>query len=168
MKIRQATPQDYPAIATLIKTAFQTARLSDGQEQEFVAALRLTPTFNPALEFVAEVKGQLVGHVLLTRYQAEGHATRLLAPLSVDFAYRNQGIGTQLLQRAFTTAQELTTQPYLVLGGSESLLQGGGVSLAAVYQTGTTSLASSTVGQEIQPVKMKVSKRSPKHVQGSI
>lgn len=166
MKIRQAVPQDYPAIAELITEAFRTARLSDGQEQEFVASLRFLPTYQPELEYVAEDAGSLIGHVLLTRYQEESQ--KLLAPLCVAFLYRNQGIGTRLLQQAFARAQELTVQPYLVLGGSQSLLQAGEVSLAAIYQGGTTSLASCTVGQEIPPLKMTASKRSPEHVQGSI
>lgn len=163
MKIRQAVPEDYPAIAELITEAFRTARLSDGQEQEFVASLRLLTTYQPELEYVAEDAGSLIGHVLLTHYQ-EAESQKLLAPLCVAFLYRNQGIGTRLLQQAFAKAQELTPQPYLVLGGSQSLLQGTGVSLTAIYQRRTTSLASCTVGQEIQPLKSQASKRSPEHV----
>lgn len=163
MNIRQATPKDYPAIAALITEAFQTARLADGKEQEFVASLRLLPTYQPELEYVAEVGDRLVGHVLLTHYEEAGTQS-LLAPLCVAFAYRNQGIGTRLLQQAFATAQTLTAQPYLVLGASQSLLTDGAVSLAAVYQRGATSWESCTVGQEIKPLIPVALKGSSEHV----
>ena len=40
MTIRQATPEDFDAIYSLVKTAFQTAKVSDGGEQDFVLKLR--------------------------------------------------------------------------------------------------------------------------------
>ena len=40
MPIRQATPKDFDAIYSLVKTAFQTAKVSDGGEQDFVLKLR--------------------------------------------------------------------------------------------------------------------------------
>ena len=40
MTIRQATPEDFDAIYSLVKTAFQTAKVSDGDEQDFVLKLR--------------------------------------------------------------------------------------------------------------------------------
>ena len=40
MTIRQAAPQDFDAIYSLVKTAFQTAKVSDGGEQDFVLKLR--------------------------------------------------------------------------------------------------------------------------------
>ena len=39
MTIRQATPKDFDAIYSLVKTAFQTAKVSDGGEQDFVLKL---------------------------------------------------------------------------------------------------------------------------------
>ena len=40
MIIRQETPKDYDAVYTVVKTAFERAEHSDGNEQELVNALR--------------------------------------------------------------------------------------------------------------------------------
>lgn len=49
MTIRQATPEDFDAIYSLVKTAFQTAKVSDGGEQDFVLKLR-KGSYIPELE----------------------------------------------------------------------------------------------------------------------
>ncbi len=36
MVIRQERPQEFPQIYDLVKVAFQTAKVSDGKEQDFV------------------------------------------------------------------------------------------------------------------------------------
>ena len=65
MTIRQATPKDFDAIYSLVKTAFQTAKVSDGGEQDFVLKLR-KGSYIPELELVAEEDGVLIGHIMLT------------------------------------------------------------------------------------------------------
>ena len=60
MTIRQATPEDFDAIYSLVKTAFQTAKVSDGDEQDFVLKLR-KGRYIPELELVAEEDGVLIG-----------------------------------------------------------------------------------------------------------
>ena len=64
MTIRQATPEDFDAIYSLVKTAFQTAKVSDGGEQDFVLKLR-KGSYIPELELVAEEDGVLIGHIML-------------------------------------------------------------------------------------------------------
>ena len=86
MTIRQATPEDFDAIYSLVKTAFQTAKVSDGDEQDFVLKLR-KGRYIPELELVAEEDGVLIGHIMLTgasiRENGGCFGTLLLAPLSV-------------------------------------------------------------------------------------
>lgn len=67
MNIRTALKRDYETIYELVKTAFETAQVSDGTEQDFVLRLRDSSAFLPELEFVAEENGLLIGHILLTR-----------------------------------------------------------------------------------------------------
>ena len=85
MTIRQATPKDFDAIYSLVKTAFQTAKVSDGGEQDFVLKLR-KGSYIPELELVAEEDGVLIGHIMLTgasiRENGGCFGTLLLAPLS--------------------------------------------------------------------------------------
>ena len=118
--IRQATMADYPAIYQLVETAFKTARVSDGTEQDFVENLRKSDNYLPELELVAEVEGVLVGHVMLTKqviHTASGQrAALLLAPLCVAFDYRNQGIGRQLMTAVFERAVALSHDGAFLVG----------------------------------------------------
>ena len=55
MTIRKAAQEDHPSIYHLVRTAFATARVSDGTEQDFVLELRRRDAYRPELELVAEV-----------------------------------------------------------------------------------------------------------------
>ena len=56
------------------KIAFETARVSNGNEQDFVNRLRASGSYIPELALVAEENGKLVGHIMLTKtYVAIGY-----------------------------------------------------------------------------------------------
>ena len=133
MTIRQATPKDFDAIYSLVKTAFQTAKVSDGGEQDFVLKLR-KGSYIPELELVAEEDGVLIGHIMLTgasiRENGGCFGTLLLAPLSVALEWRAKGIGTALIREAisypgvpgeYTLACELTPGALRNISGAISL-----------------------------------------------
>lgn len=111
MKIRQVNKKDEKDIYEFVKIAFQTAKVSDGTEQDFVLRLRASENYIPALELVAEEEGQLIGHIMLTKQKVitqEGeYLGVLVAPLSVKLENRNQGIGKVLIQTAFEKAKAL-------------------------------------------------------------
>ena len=97
MTIRKAAQEDHPSIYHLVRTAFATARVSDGTEQDFVLELRRRDTYRPDLELVAEENGQLIGHILLTPLPVpgapEGLRGLMAAPLCVRLEDRNRGLG---------------------------------------------------------------------------
>lgn len=104
--IRPAREEDYPAVYELVKTAFQTARVSDGTEQDFVKELRRREGF--CLELVSERDGVLTGHVMLTETgvplppgeDPQHWKFVMLAPLSVRLEDRNRGLGGALIREA--------------------------------------------------------------------
>ena len=102
MTIRPAQAGDYSQIYSLVQTAFATAKVSDGTEQDFVLELRRRDTYRPELELVAEENGQLIGHILLTILPVQGAPQGLrglmVAPLCVRLEDRSRGLGGQLLQ----------------------------------------------------------------------
>ena len=103
MVIRQATQFEAPTITQLVQTAFQTAQVSDGKEQDFVLRLRDSGAYLPELELVAEKDGQLIGHIMLTKQLIQTKSGKwqehiLVAPLCVELEHRNQGIGEKLLK----------------------------------------------------------------------
>ena len=119
MTIRQATPKDFDAIYSLVKTAFQTAKVSDGGEQDFVLKLR-KGSYIPELELVAEEDGVLIGHIMLTgasiRENGGCFGTLLLAPLSVALEWRAKGIGTALIREALAKAAALGHSSAVLIG----------------------------------------------------
>ncbi len=111
MMIRRETEQDFPALYNLVKAAFQTAKVSNGDEQEFVNRLRSGGGYIPEIALAAEDDGVLIGHIMLTRIKIAGdehsYETLLLAPLSVILEHRNRGVGACLVEESFRRAREL-------------------------------------------------------------
>lgn len=116
MLIRQETEKDYRQVYKLIKTAFASAEHSDGNEQDLVSALRKGAAFVPQLSLVAEIDGQIAGHILFTEAMVGRVTVLALAPLSVLPAYQRQGIGTALIAAGHKIARGLGYPYSLVLG----------------------------------------------------
>lgn len=109
--IRPERPEDFRFLHQFIETAFQTAEVSDGNEQFFTDRLRATRNYIPELALVAIEDGEIIGHVMLTRTaiveEDARHETLLLAPLSVALEARRRGVGEALVTRALKRAVEL-------------------------------------------------------------
>lgn len=120
MVIRRETPEEFSQIYDLVKVAFQTAKVSDGKEQDFVNQLRSGGNYIPELALVAEEDGKLIGHTMLTKTYIVASdnkfETLLLAPLSVALEYRNRGIGSDLVKESFKLAKEMGYTSVLLVG----------------------------------------------------
>lgn len=120
MRIRQESEAEFPAIYELVKTAFQTAKVSNGDEQNFVNRLRAGGNYIPELALVAEEGKNLIGHIMLTKTAVKTengeHALLLLAPVSVVLERRSQGIGAKLIEEAFRLAREQGHGAVVVVG----------------------------------------------------
>ncbi|MCU0580383.1 MAG: N-acetyltransferase [Desulfobacterota bacterium] len=120
MVLRQEQEADFPAIYDLVKTAFQTAKVSNGDEQNFVTRLRAGGSYIPELALVAEAAGQLVGHIMLTRtsYTAASgpQPLLLLGPLAVILERRAQGLGGRLIQAALGRARAQGHKAVILVG----------------------------------------------------
>jgi putative acetyltransferase len=112
MKIRLESPADQDAIR-----AVTTAAFADGGEvAALVDALR---TDDPSgFSLVADVDGEVVGHVMFTRSLLDAPRrlvpVRVLSPLSVRPDRQRQGIGAALV----AAGVELVTEPLVLLEGS--------------------------------------------------
>lgn len=110
--IKQEAAEELAEIYNLIQTAFETAKVSDGDEQDFAVRLRGSKNYIPQLALVAEHEGRIIGHVMFTETyvaQPDGAQTKVLlaAPLSVLAECRNQGVGSGLMKEGFRRAKAL-------------------------------------------------------------
>lgn len=120
LTIRQEEPKDYPAVAKLLKSAFQDETHSDQNEHLLVERLRNSDAFIPELSIVAELEGKIAGHILLTKIKIwnenESFESLALAPVSVNPNHQKKGIGGQLIRAAHQKAKELGFQSVVLLG----------------------------------------------------
>jgi predicted N-acetyltransferase YhbS len=120
MNIRQENRNDYDTIYQLVRTAFETAKVKDGHEQDFVNSLRDSSKYIPELALVAEEDGSIIGHIMLSRTCVENETGKFealhLAPVSVVLEHRNQGVGSKLIQTAMKLATDMGFQAVFLAG----------------------------------------------------
>lgn len=119
--IRKEEEKDYQEVYDLVKKAFETAEVSDGDEQDYAAQLRFSENFIPDLSLVAEYKGQLIGQIMFTKTNIVQNAkvvseALLLSPLSVLIEYRKMRVGSALIQEGFKLARKLGFSIVFVCG----------------------------------------------------
>lgn len=139
MNIRPERPEEFPAIYKFVKEAFSTARVSDGDEQDFVEGLRAGENYIPELALVGEKDGALVAHIMLTRtFIRDGgnvFEALLLTPVSVLAGERNKGFGSLIIRAALEKAREMGFSAVLLVGHADYYPRFGFKSIAE-YQFG--------------------------------
>lgn len=118
LNIRPETKDDHKKITEVNDLAF-------GQKNEgrLIEKLRQTDNFIPELSLVAELNGEIIGHILfypITINSASSKFNSLaLAPMSVIQLYQHKGIGSQLIIEGLSSAKKLGHKSVIVLGHSE-------------------------------------------------
>lgn len=122
--LRPESPTDAPAIAEVTRRAFT---YNGGvRENEMIGEIHASGRFLPDLSLVAEVEGQVVGHVIVAPADLRGDEERpdrarrvlYLGPLSVLPEYQRRGIGSALM-RAVLGRLTGRPEPMVVLWGHE-------------------------------------------------
>lgn len=119
MIIRQERTEDRDAVYRVVKTAFEQAEFTDGNEHNLVEALRRSESFIPELSLVAMEGETVVGHILFTRAAVGDTEVLALAPLSVLPGYQRQGIGLALIAEGHRIARQLGYSYSVVLGHAD-------------------------------------------------
>lgn len=114
-------PSDKSDLANVMQVHVDAFGESQGHEVAQLARdLMADKTANPQLSLVAEVNGQIAGHVLLTHatITPNAHATsaQLLAPLGISSEFQQQGIGHRLVEESLSRSANNGVQLVFVLG----------------------------------------------------
>lgn len=116
--IRAERPHDHGAVEAALIAAF-TRPERQADEHILVSALRQCRGFVPELSLVAELDGQVVGHILFTEGTVGDKTVLALAPLCVLPAYQRKGIGGALINYGHNAARGLGYDVAVVLGHAE-------------------------------------------------
>lgn len=123
LTIRPETPADYDRVFEITEAAFRDLEISDHTEQHLVNRLRTSTAYIPELALVAELDGEVVGHILFTRAAIDGPdrswESLTLAPVSVAPEHQRHGIGGQLIRAGIKIARELGFDSINLVGHAE-------------------------------------------------
>jgi len=123
LTIRPETPADYARIYEITEAAFRDLDVSDHTEQDLVNRLRNSTAYIPELALVAELDGEVVGHILFTRAVIVGldrsWETLVLAPVSVAPPHQKCGIGGRLIRAGIQIARDMGFDSINLVGHAE-------------------------------------------------
>ena len=127
--IRPERPEDYEKIAQLVLQSFREGTTySDGTgEAALIDEIRNSAYYIPKLSFVAELRGEIVGHFLFSRFPLSQNPAGdrrgtgefrlvLLAPVAVRADHLREGIGRAMLTQGNEAVAEKGYAGILVEG----------------------------------------------------
>ncbi|MCE7027030.1 GNAT family N-acetyltransferase [Jiella avicenniae] len=101
----------HPEIEAISAEAFGPGRFARAAER-----VREMAPHDPALSFVAEYEGAIIGSVRLTPIMVGGAPSLLLGPLAVRPAFKNRGAGKALMRIAAEAARQKGEDSVLLVG----------------------------------------------------
>lgn len=114
--IRPETGDDETAIADITTKAFASTPYSNQKEALIIQDLRNAGALS--LSLVAEISGEIVGHVSFSKVMIDGQNLGYygLAPVSVLPAHQGQKIGSQLIEYGLNALKDLHAKGCVLLG----------------------------------------------------
>lgn len=112
MNIRLEQPQDYREVENLTREAFWNIYRPGCTEHYVLNQYRTNPDFIPELDFVMEIDGKIIGHVMFSKAEIildDGTSlpSWTFGPISIHPDYKRKGYGLKLLQYALEKAKEM-------------------------------------------------------------
>lgn len=110
--IRLETEKDYRAVENLTREAFWNVYRPGCSEHYVLHTFRSNPDFVPELDFLMELDGKLIGHIMFVRAEIEkddGEKLPIMTfgPISIHPDYQRKGYGKILLDYALDRATEM-------------------------------------------------------------
>ena len=111
IQIHEETEANYAEIPDFVGQAFQTARVTGGEERDMVIRIHKSDRFIPELSLVAETNGELVGYIMLSKTTVTNgnhvHEALLLGPVCTKVEKRNHGLGGELIKKSLIIAKNM-------------------------------------------------------------
>lgn len=131
--IRNETESDYRIVEEIARKAFYNLYIPGCDEHYLVHIMRHHEDFIPALDFVIELDGQVIGNVMYTKARLideTGTEKDILTfgPLAIDPNYHRMGFGKKLLEYSFEQAVRLGYDVIVIFGSPMNYVSRGFVS----------------------------------------
>lgn len=125
--LRSEKPEDYNKIANLNYNSFNEWHPNNYKgEPLIVSALRHSQYYDKDLSIVAELDGDIVGHVLFSIFpfivMKEKRMGAFLAPICVETKLQKQGIGKMLIEEGHKRLQDKGVSVALLYGHEDYYL----------------------------------------------
>ena len=108
--IRPEQAADYPAVAKLIVEVFRDAFGTGPQELSIVEQMRDHTAWGPVVSLVADLDGEILGHILLSPVRLAEHPDVpicTLGPVGVAKPWQRQSIGDRLIRAGLDACRTL-------------------------------------------------------------
>lgn len=121
LTIRLETEADYRNSENLTREAFWNVYCPGCKEHYVLHRYRNDSAFVPGLDFVMELDGELIGHVMYVRSAIlceDGRSVPMMTfgPISIAPAYKRQGYGKRLLDYSMEKAQAMGAGALAITG----------------------------------------------------
>jgi len=131
--IRRETEADYAAAEHITREAFWNVNVPGCNEHYYLHCMRSHRDYLPALCFVAEMDGEIVGSIHWLRAWLADEAGQekeiaTFGPLSVLPAYQRQGIGKALIAHSLAAAKQQGIDAVVIFGNPDNYVSSGFVS----------------------------------------
>ena len=121
LTIRNEKEEDYKIVEEITRNAFYNLYVPGCVEHYLVHIMRQHEDFIPALDFVAELDGQVIGNIMYTKAKLvdeEGCEKAILTfgPVSIAPEYQRMGYGKRLIEHSFEQAVLMGYDVIVIMG----------------------------------------------------
>ncbi len=128
--IRLETENDYREVETLAREAFWDQNVPGCHEHYFVHVLRQHEDFIPALDYVLEEDGKIIGSIMYAKAKLVDEAgtekpVLTMGPICIHPDYQRKGYGKALLEYTFERAMALGYDTIVNFGNPDNYVARG-------------------------------------------